>query len=168
MQIAGGRLPENSIPCELLGACFSFGCRGTIQLLQNLWSSEEPSELLSFILKVFRENTADFFTYSSNLWSWGATLHISLFKSRCDYLSLCGFVTLQPPAADQEIMQSQTHCDSQEVGAQLSPTTTLSATWKDRMLTKEEVICLHHAYTAITLHGCQLSSAKHSWRINYI
>ncbi len=35
------------------------------------------------------------------------------FICRCGYLPLCSFVILQPPAAHQEIMKSQTHCASQ-------------------------------------------------------
>jgi len=31
----------------------------------------------------------------------------------CDYLPLCGLVIIQPLAAEQEIMKSQTHCASQ-------------------------------------------------------
>lgn len=60
------------------------------------------------------------------------------FICSCDYLPLCCFVILQPLAADQEIMKSQTHCASQWMRADYS-------TCPDRMLTREDVV-IHSNY----------------------
>lgn len=55
----------------------------------------------------------------------------------CDHLSLCSSVILQPSAADQEIMQSQTHCALRWVRARISLIWTMNAT------TGQERIWLH-------------------------
>lgn len=64
------------------------------------------------------------------------------FKSRCDYLPLCNFVTLQPPAADQEI-QSQTHC-ALTVDEGTAALNQCQSTCKDRMFTREDVVIHPH------------------------
>lgn len=85
MQICRGRLPENSIPCELLGTSFSFGSWSSIQLLHNLWSSKEPPEALSFFLGVWRTqlSTDLYCRLNVAIVTWqrlGAIYLVSLFK----------------------------------------------------------------------------------------
>lgn len=55
LQMSKVRLPEHSIPSELLGT-FSFESGGTVQLLHELWSSQEASEALSFFLEAQEED----------------------------------------------------------------------------------------------------------------
>lgn len=73
---------------------------------------------------------------------------MSLLTCRCDYLPLCSFVTLQPPAAVPEIMKRETHRASQWLRAQFSSMWTILP---DRMETRQHVIIhTQHACSIIT------------------
>lgn len=81
------------------------------------------------------------------------------FPCRCDYLPLCSFVILQPFAADQEIMKSQTHCASQWMRSSFYQCRVGCFILQDCMLTGD-VVVIHpqHAYNTMTLQSCLLKA----------
>ena len=139
MQKCKGELPENSIPCELLGG---FSCRGTIQLLHDLWRSEEPPEAFGFFLEAWRICWVWFILHGliKPLLQKYIT-HLSI--NMCDYLPLCDFIILQPLAADQEIIKSQTHGAAQWGRAQCASAwgRLMYQCW-DRMLTRQDAVVI--------------------------
>lgn len=86
MYLCRDELPENGIPCELFGV-FGFESGGAIQLLHNLWSSKEPSEVLSFFLDAQREDTC----VTSERFITHLLVKLG-YRSKC---SMCHFVVVQ-------------------------------------------------------------------------